>query len=131
MHYYKYGYYEGRKCCDRNNLFNIGGYCKLNIKNKIKLFLYRFVPCDIKANIAVVVHLYYMESWGEIRTYLRYIDKFNCDFYFTYCLNSCNEKILNSVRREYPNAIVKGYENKGFDVGPFVDILSIIDLKKI
>ena len=34
------------------------------------------------------------------------------------------------MRREYPNAIVKGYENKGFDVGPFVDILSIIDLKK-
>lgn len=25
VHYYKYGYYEGRKCCDRNNLFNIRG----------------------------------------------------------------------------------------------------------
>lgn len=80
------------------------------------------------ANIAVFVHLYYVDLWPEIKNQLLNIFV-NFDLYITVSdnLNKIEyTKILNDIHNFYPRAQVIKVKNKGLDIGAFFDALNLV-----
>lgn len=77
-------------------------------------------PPDCAASAAIVVHIYYEETWGEIATILRGLDH-DVDLIVTVAPG--REKLIAEIRRDFPNADVEIFENRGRDVRPFLALL--------
>jgi len=71
-------------------------------------------------SIAVILHLYYVELWDEISAHLQNI-KQGFDLYISVPRGIHSEDI-NAILDEYPNAHLFDFENRGRDMGPFVEI---------
>ena len=78
--------------------------------------------------ILVVLHLFYPESWKEIREYLLNFSGYTWDLCVTY-----PDMIEDRIDKEDILALNPGttflcLENKGFDIGPFLTAVKQIDL---
>ena len=78
--------------------------------------------------ILVVLHLFYPESWKEIREYLLNFSGYNWDLCITF-----PDMIADKIDREdilavNPRTSFFQMENKGFDIGPFLTAIKQIDL---
>jgi hypothetical protein len=78
--------------------------------------------------ILVVLHLFYPESWKEIREYLLNFSGYNWDLCITF-----PDMIADKIDREdilavNPRTSLFQMENKGFDIGPFLTAIKQIDL---
>ena len=72
------------------------------------------------SSAAVVVHIYYEETWAEIGTILRGLN--HCvDLIVTVVPG--REKLVAEIRRDFPQAHVEIFENRGRDVRPFLALL--------
>lgn len=81
-----------------------------------------------KSRILVILHLYYQQSWIEIKEYLENLSMYSYDLIVTFSKNNIDEKVYNEVKN-WPNTKdVIICENKGFDLGPFVTVLNNINL---
>lgn len=69
---------------------------------------------------AVVLHLYYPDLWGEISGYLANLGS-NFDLYVSVC-DTAKESDVENIKRHYPEAFICKMENRGRDVGPFMEI---------
>lgn len=82
--------------------------------------------------ILVILHLFYPESWKEIRQYLLNFEGYKWDLCVTFpdFLEEKLEKagILSDIRALNPQSSFFPMENKGFDIGPFLMALRRIDL---
>lgn len=82
--------------------------------------------------ILVVLHLFYPESWKEIREYLLNFEGYSWDLCVTFpdCLaGSLEEKgIRADILRINPQARLLPMENSGFDIGPFLAAVRQTDL---
>lgn len=77
--------------------------------------------------ILIHVHLYYHEMWPELERYLRSIPKsLSRRIYVT--LVERNPEVEASILRFDPKATILQVENRGFDVGPFVQVLNMVNL---
>lgn len=81
--------------------------------------------------ILVFLHLFYPESWKEIREYLRNFEGYNWDLCITYP-GFLDEKegfqeIKEDIRRLNPGTEFFCFENRGFDIGPFLTALRTRD----
>ena len=77
--------------------------------------------------ILVFLHLFYPESWKEIREYLRNFEGYHWDLCITYP-DFLDEKegfqeIREDIRRLNPGTEFFCFENRGFDIGPFLTAL--------
>ena len=73
------------------------------------------------ARLGVVVHLYYPELWPEIRSFLDNFDEMRLFVSLAMATGAgFDEVILN----EYPDAEVRYFDNRGRDMGPFVEFLA-------
>ena len=125
-HYKRHGYWEGRKTREKHFMW-FSGYKKYNIKNTIINFLNSFgVKTDAK--IAVILHLFYMDAWGEIKSYINGLKPYDIDLYISYVDEFKNDNVLADVKKSFPQAVLFEYPNQGFDIGSFVDILNKINL---
>ena len=70
--------------------------------------------------IAVCLHLYYTELWGEVENLLL---QWDFPFHLFLTLNSENVLLMNRVKEAFPNSTVSIVANKGRDVRPFLTIL--------
>jgi lipopolysaccharide biosynthesis protein len=68
----------------------------------------------------VVIHIYYEETWNEIAAILR---ASNLDFDLISTVSSGNERLVMSIRRDFPEADIHAIENRGRDVRPFLVLL--------
>ena len=66
--------------------------------------------------------------WLEIKGYLSNIKEYPYDLYVT--LTADNPKLEAEIKEFHPNTKIWKVENRGYDVGPFIDFLHHIDLDK-
>ena len=77
-------------------------------------------------NLAVHLHLYYIKQLPEVLHYLANLSDVDYDLYVT--VSSENEEIIHKIKTEYPRAKIWVVENRGYDVGPFIDFLNHVNL---
>ena len=73
-----------------------------------------FVP------VAVVAHIYYEDTWPDIAGALRGL---TIPFDLIVTTVAGRERLIESVRRSYPQAQIEIMENRGRDIGPFLTLL--------
>lgn len=100
------------------------------LRNLFRLFYVRSIHRNKKKRILVVLHLFYMESWDIIEQYLKNLDVYNYDLVVTYIKDNFDAGTLDKVKQFHKNTKLYMYENKGFDIGPFIDVLRSTDLSK-
>ena len=83
-----------------------------------------------KAKILVCLHMFYPQAWELIARYLHNLDCYNYDLLITYTKGNFSADEVDLMSKFKPGTKVIEYENKGFDVGPFIDCLNNIDLTK-
>lgn len=79
--------------------------------------------------ILVCLHLFYPDSWCEIEDYLHNLDNYQYDLVVSYPKELECDEVIDRIRKF--NSSTKFYEceNRGFDVGPFIEMLSGINLE--
>ncbi len=76
--------------------------------------------------LAVHLHLYYMAQLPEILEYLKSLEGVDYDLYVT--MTAPHPQAAGKIRQAHPQAVIWQAENRGYDVGPFIDFLHHIDL---
>ena len=79
---------------------------------------------NINTKAAIVVHLFYTDSWGYFSEKLKLLDKASFDLFVT--LPKHNTEFTDEIYKSFPNAHVIIVPNKGRDVLPFIKIIPII-----
>lgn len=129
LHYEKKGKYEsGRKIS-----YNMGDYRPHSVSRGIKrslasLFCGGLIRKNSSARILVVLHLFYMCSWKEIKEYLRNLDAYDYDLVVTYTSDVVDHEVLEDISKYKPDAVLKECSNQGYDVGSFTEVLADTDL---
>jgi lipopolysaccharide biosynthesis protein len=90
---------------------------------------YANVQRDLKkhvktSDIAVVIHLYYPESWGVLSRKLKKITEFNYDVFVS--LPENERGFTQEIIKDFPNAFVYISPNRGRDVLPFMSIIELL-----
>jgi hypothetical protein len=75
-------------------------------------------PAPIPA--AVVVHIYYEDTWPDIAGALRGL---TIPFDLIVTTVAGRDQLIETIRRSYPRAEIEIVENRGRDVGPFLALL--------
>ena len=76
--------------------------------------------------LAVHLHIYYQNQMKELLQYMQNLDGVDYDLYITVAQE--NADLLNKITAVYPQAKIWQVENRGYDIGPFIDFLHHIDL---
>lgn len=76
--------------------------------------------------IALIVHVYYAHLWQELIPAIQTIIAWPCDLFVT--LPPANMSLTDEIRRLFPNANIRIVSNRGYDIGPFIDMLNQINL---
>lgn len=76
--------------------------------------------------IAVCLHLYYVEMWDQIASYLENFADIPYDFYVT--MPRENKPFVPTIQEKQSNARIIFTENVGFDIYPFLQFVQHIDL---
>jgi lipopolysaccharide biosynthesis protein len=80
--------------------------------------------------IALVIHLYYHDLWDEMKTYINNLSTYNFDLYITLDKTSStigqNMWMKKVILKSYPTANILDIDNKGMDIGAFLQVLKYI-----
>ena len=76
--------------------------------------------------ILVHCHIYYSELWQELKKCIQNIQPYSFKLYVT--LVEKHQDIIEDIMHTFPTAKIELVENRGYDVGPFVDIINKVDL---
>jgi lipopolysaccharide biosynthesis protein/SAM-dependent methyltransferase len=77
----------------------------------------------VKANdVAVLLHLHYLELWDEIKESLKSLTKSGFDLLVT----TTNKDAIPLIAADYPNALIEYHENRGRDVFPMIKLMDFI-----
>lgn len=79
-----------------------------------------------RPRIAVHVHLYYTNEWPELAACLANIPADWRDLFLT--LVKDDPTVREEILRFDPKATILVVENRGFDIGPFVEVVNRLDL---
>ena len=77
-------------------------------------------------SLAVHLHLHYLDMWHGIKGFLGNMRDYPYDLFVTMTLE--NLGVIEDIRSFCPGAKIWIVENRGYDVGPFIDFLHKIDL---
>jgi lipopolysaccharide biosynthesis protein len=75
-------------------------------------------------NIAVILHLHYIDMWDEIKSSLSNFGNINFDLYIS--ITSTELNIINRILSTYPKATIFLFDNRGRDIYPFIQVLQHI-----
>lgn len=78
------------------------------------------VEGSISQQVAVCIHLYYIDQWPTIQSRLNNIER-AFDLFVT-CTEEDLPAVIALISTEYPNARILGMQNHGMDVLPFLQI---------
>ena len=83
-----------------------------------------------KNDVAVILHLHYLDMWDEIADYLSHFGGYGFDLYIS--VTETNNQLVGKILQKYPDATIFLFENRGRDIFPFIRVLkNIIDLDYI
>ena len=77
---------------------------------------------------AVHLHLYYMDQLPEIISKLQNMDKSGIDYDLYVTMTAKDEEAETKIKQAFPKATIWQVENRGYDIGPFIDFLHKINL---
>jgi lipopolysaccharide biosynthesis protein len=77
-------------------------------------------PTLSPTRIGMVIHLHYRELWPEFATLLAGLDR---PFGLIVTLTKSDTDLQASIKAAFPDADILVYENRGRDVGPFIQLL--------
>jgi len=77
------------------------------------------------AEVAVVIHLFYIELWDETKNHLASFKDIPFDLYVN-INNECSVEHINDILDAYPDARIFSFENRGRDILPFLRIFDIV-----
>jgi hypothetical protein len=84
----------------------------------------------VNKKIAVILHLYFQDLWEEFYSYLSNLNGYNFQLFISLVKGSCSEGQMSWIKKEiidkYPNAIILIVENKGLDIGGFLQCFKYI-----
>jgi GT2 family glycosyltransferase len=133
VHYIKYGRAENRSpkidmvffTEKKNSIRNKFNKLKKNNKNN-KYLILRTVQSGL--NIAIVVHIFYLDLWDEILEKLKKIKHA-----YTLYITTTHDLYNDVLKLEKPSVIVKilRFENIGMDIYPFIETLNVLKKDKI
>lgn len=83
---------------------------------------------NISARILVILHLFYMSGWKEIKEYLKNLEPYRYDLVVAYTENFSDKTVLQDIRGFKPGVVLKPCQNLGYDIGSYTEILSETDL---
>lgn len=75
------------------------------------------------SNLAVVLHLYYLEVWNDIKDKL--VSSFQNNPFDLY-VTVCDSIAIPLIKKDFPNANVMLVENRGRDILPFIRVMKLI-----
>lgn len=78
--------------------------------------------------ILVHIHIFYAELWPELKLCLSHISEYPYELYVT--LVQENEALVNDILATKSDTHILIVKNKGYDVGPFVEVLNEVDLSQ-
>lgn len=93
-----------------------------------RLYHNRTIRRHKDTRILVILHLFYMPAWAEIKEYLKNLSPYNYSLVVTYTDGFSDEVTLSQVRRFKNDAKIIRLTNLGWDVLPFLIALRDIDL---
>lgn len=99
-------------------------------REKYRLEYKDFIDSCSKKKVLVILHLFYMDGWVEIKDYLKNLECYNYDLIVTYIDDFKKQKVLDDIVAFKSDAVVMAVENKGYDLGPFMYALKDVDIKK-
>ena len=129
LHYERSGRAEGRVIVKANlyhpygwwyNLLRMLGRDKYSakiIKNK-------------NAKILVHLHMFYANAWPEIKEYLQNLSCYDYDLTVTGNNFFMQSEVCNGIKAYKPDTRFIECLDKGFDIGPFMEVLQNTDLNK-
>lgn len=79
---------------------------------------------------AVHLHLYYLNQLPSLLKQMHNLDKAAIDYDLYVTMSAENPSAKSEILKEFPEAKIWLTENRGYDIGPFVDFLHKIDLNK-
>ena len=79
------------------------------------------------ARILVILHLFYMNSWKEIKEYLKNLSPYQYELVVTYTEEFADKNVLDDIRKFKHGAVLKKCRNLGYDIGSFTQVLSETD----
>jgi len=77
--------------------------------------------------LAVHLHIYYQDQIKKIWQYMQNLSGLDYDLYITVSEKSAT--LLNEIKNTYPLAKVWQVENRGYDIGPFIDFLHHLNIE--
>ena len=77
--------------------------------------------------ILVLLHLYYDESWIEIREYLQNLRPYNIQLVVTCTQERIQRTTIEDICTLYCNSHIIYCKNKGYDLGPFFEACKMVD----
>lgn len=93
-----------------------------------KLFHYRLVRRNQNARVLVILHLFYMPAWAEIREYLKNLSPYNYSLIVTCMQGFYDEEVLTQISDFKKDTMIFRCENLGWDILPFLTALHSVDL---
>jgi len=77
-----------------------------------------------KNDTAVVLHLFYVDMWDEMKSYLKNLDN-GFDLYIN-VNNDASFKMIQQIKKDYPDVVLFSCENRGRDILPFIEMMRYI-----
>ena len=75
---------------------------------------------------AILLYLYHTDLWNEYKNLILNNCE-NYDLFLSLCDNQNNNDIISDCKKTFPNVRIDIFENKGVDIGPFLQQLKNLD----
>lgn len=132
FHYEKYGKKEGREKnyidpqYDENyREYKISRYLKRNLG---KILYHKQIIKNKNVKILVYIHIFYIKSIKEIKEYLKNLEPYSYDLIVTCTKGVYEKEITDIIKKIKENATIIPCQNRGYDIGPFFEILNKVNL---
>lgn len=134
LHYEKYGKHENRNYGIAQS-YRSNTYTPHKVSGKIacnlgKISMHKLIKKNQNTRILVCLHLYYTQSFTEIKLYLNNLSAYNYDLCITYSEGMLTTNIYEQIIDFKPDVKIFPCQNKGFDVGPYIEAINYYDLSK-
>lgn len=133
LHYVRFGQKEGRKPFVDGLISNVDNTIKSKLQKKNMVLtnhtdFLKLSGLKSNLNVAVIVHVYYLDLWEEILNKLKTIQH-----PYTLYISTTNDLYEQVLMLEKPSVTVKTYQtdNVGMDIYPFIKLLNYLKEDKI
>ena len=132
LHYELFGKKEGRaytkNCSNNENIYKTHFIRRFILRHIGRIVFFRTIRKNKNKRILVCLHLFYENSFMEIKEYLKNLAPYNYDLCITYPKKFAYDKLINEITAFKPDVKLIPFDNLGFDIAPYVAALDSYDL---